>query len=61
MFVFQMNRPIQVKPADNEGRGGKSSVLIIFWLIINISNDLVRSSAHQGCFQLYINIVIFIE
>lgn len=23
-FVFQMNRPIQVKPADSEGRGGKT-------------------------------------
>lgn len=26
-LVLQMNRPIQVKPADSEGRGGRSSIL----------------------------------
>jgi hypothetical protein len=27
-FVFQMNRPIQVKPADSENRGGEQ---VICW------------------------------
>lgn len=32
LLSFQMNRPIQVKPADSENRGGKSYKISVFFM-----------------------------
>lgn len=42
-LVLQMNRPIQVKPADSEGRGGRSSILQMHGMGRGAQGDMVAS------------------